>query len=171
MLLNNKVLLLNSSYEPLLVVTAKKAILLYFTDKVEIIENSNKIVRSIYIEFQIPSIIRLKKYVYVKKKELSLTRKNVLKRDAHTCQYCGCKNLELTLDHIIPKDKGGIDSWNNLVAACKKCNIKKGNKLLKDIQMNLIKLPSKPSYLLNLREYARINSSWKPYLYLKNKGI
>ena len=116
MLLNNRVLLLNSSYEPLLVVTAKKAILLYFTDKVEIIENSNNIVRSIYIEFQIPSIIRLKKYVYVKKKELSLTRKNVLKRDGHTCQYCGSITSQLTIDHIIPKQKGGIDNWENLVA-------------------------------------------------------
>ena len=170
-LLNNRVLLLNGSYEPLLVVTAKKAILLYFADKVEIIKHSNYIVRSVYIEFKIPSIIRLKKYIFVKKKELSLTRKNVLKRDNHTCQYCNSKNLDLTLDHIIPRDKGGADSWDNLVAACKKCNMKKGNKLLKDISMNLIKLPSKPSYLLNLQDYAKLNSSWMPYLYLKNKGI
>ena len=171
MLLNNKVLLLNNSYEPLLVVTAKKAVLLYFTDKVDVVEKSDNYIHSVYIAFQIPSIIRLKNYIYIKKKELALTRKNILKRDNNTCQYCGVRKFELTLDHIVPKDKGGVDSWTNLVAACKKCNMIKGNNLLNDTSLYLIKLPSKPSYLLNLQNYAKANISWKPYLYLKSKGI
>ena len=168
---NTKVLLLNSSYEPLLVVTVKKAILLFFTNKIEIVENSDFVVRSAFLYFKIPSIVKLKKYVFVKNKSVPLTRRNILKRDDNTCQYCRTKNIELTLDHIIPKDKGGYDSWSNLVAACRKCNMKKGNKLLEEVRMELIKLPKKPSYLLNLHNYSKKYESWKPYLYLKNKGI
>ena len=171
MIINKKVLLLNSSYEPLLVVSVKKAILLFFTNKIEIVENSDFVVRSSFISFKVPSIVKLKKYVFIKNRSVALNRKNVLKRDNYTCQYCKSKNIELTLDHIIPKDKGGNDSWSNLVAACRKCNMKKGNKLLKEVRMKLIKLPKKPSYLLNLHNYSKKYESWKPYLYLKNKGI
>ena len=170
MIINNKVLLLNNSYEPLLVITVKKAILLYFNGKIEFVEKGDSYISSIYMKFQIPKIVRLKKYIYVKKKQISLTRKNIFKRDNHICQYCGKSSQELTIDHVIPKDKGGVDNWKNLVTACRRCNTKKGNSNLKEIPMELIKLPYKPSYLLNLHAYAEANKSWKKYIYYKDIG-
>ena len=166
--LNKKVLLLNQSYQPLMTVNAKRAIILSFTDKVEVLEEYVEQVHSINLSIQIPSVLRLKDYVRFNKKRIPLSRKNILKRDSHTCQYCNIKANFMTVDHIIPKDKGGGDSWENLVAACIPCNTKKGNKLLKDLDMNLIKKPKAPSILFNLQnDLSNAQSSWKPYLFMK----
>ena len=162
-----RVLLLNYSYEPIMVVSVKKAIILYILDKIDILEKSEKNIRSLYLTVPVPYVIKLKQYLYVKPRELALTRVNVIKRDDGICQYCGSKSSSITIDHIIPKDKGGKDSWDNLVAACKKCNIYKGNYLLNEINMKLLKKPSRPSYLLHLQKYKGKHSTWDPYLYLK----
>ena len=162
-----RVLLLNYSYEPIMVVSVRKAIILYILDKIDILEKSNDNIRSLYLTVPIPYVIKLKNYLYVKPRELSLTRRNVIKRDDSMCQYCGSKSKSITIDHIIPKDKGGKDSWDNLVAACKKCNIYKGNYLLHEINMKLLKKPARPSYLLHLQKYKGKHSTWDPYLYLK----
>ena len=122
-----RVLLLNYSYEPIMVVSVKKAIVLYILDKIDILERSENNIRSLYLTVPVPYVIKLKNYLYVKPRKLALTRRNVIKRDNATCQYCGSNTSSMTIDHIIPKDKGGKDSWDNLVAACKKCNIDKGN--------------------------------------------
>ena len=118
-----RVLLLNYSYEPLMVVSIRKAIILYVLDKIDIIEKSDDNIRSLYLSVPIPHVIKLKNYLYVKPRQLALTRRNVIKRDNGVCQYCGLKASFTTIDHIIPKNKGGKDSWDNLVTACKKCNI------------------------------------------------
>jgi len=166
----NKVLLLNSSYEPINIIDIRKAIVMYFLDKVEIISQTNNYIRSVSIKFSIPDIIKLKKYVYIKYDAIPLTRKNIIRRDHCTCQYCGKKYNEITIDHILPKDKGGTDIWTNLVAACKNCNLIKGNKLLEDIKnMNLIKRPTKPSNLFYLQNVGKKNKSWYPYLYLSKE--
>jgi len=162
-----RVLLLNYSYEPIMVVSVKKAIILYILDKIDILEKSENNIRSLYLTVPIPYVIKLKQYLYVKPRELALTRRNVLKRDDSICQYCGLQSSSMTIDHIIPKDKGGKDSWDNLVAACKKCNIYKGNYLLNEINMKLLKKPGRPSYLLHLQKYKGKHSTWNPYLYLK----
>ena len=162
-----RVLLLNYSYEPIMVVSVRKAIILYILDKIDILEKSNDNIRSLYLTVPIPYVIKLKNYLYVKPRELSLTRRNVIKRDDSMCQYCGSKSKSITIDHIIPKDKGGKDSWDNLVAACKKCNIYKGNYLLHEINMKLLKKPARPSYLLHLQKYKGKHSTWDPYLYLR----
>ena len=162
-----KVLLLNNSYEPLSIVNGKKAIIMLITDKVEYIEKTSIDIKSEKISIIIPSIIKLKKYIYIKRRNIPLTRKNIFKRDKYACQYCGMKDSPLTIDHIIPKRKGGIDSWENLVSACNSCNLIKGNKLLKDINMYLINKPKKPHYLLYIQ--GQVNNeynSWKPYLYM-----
>ena len=165
--LNKKVLLLNSSYEPLTIVNGKKAIIMLVSDKVEYIEQTHISIKSQKISIPLPSIIKLKNYVYIKKRNIALTRKNILKRDKNICQYCGKFDLLLTIDHIIPKNKGGEDTWENLVSACSKCNFKKGDKHLRDINMFLSKKPKKPHYLLYLQDYAKKeNHSWKPYLYM-----
>ena len=162
-----RVLLLNYSYEPIMVVSVKKAIVLYILDKIDILERSENNIRSLYLTIPVTYVIKLKNYLYVKPRKLALTRRNVIKRDNATCQYCGSNTSSMTIDHIIPKDKGGKDSWDNLVAACKKCNIDKGNYLLNEINMKLLKKPARPSYLLHLQKYKGKHSTWDQYLYLK----
>ena len=163
----SRVLLLNYSYEPVMVVSIKKAIILYVLDKVDILEKSENQIRSLYLSIPIPYVIKLKKFLYVKPRKLALTRNNIIKRDDGTCQYCGLKPSSVTIDHIVPKNKGGKDSWDNLVAACKKCNMYKGNQLLNEINMKLLKRPAKPSYLFHLQKYKDRHPTWDPYLYLK----
>jgi len=165
--LNKKVLLLNSSYEPLMAINTKRAIILSFLKKVDTISNSNNIVHSEKIDFKVPSVVKLKTYTFVKRNTISLTRKNVFLRDNNTCQYCGKNDCLLTIDHIVPKDKGGKDTWNNLVASCNRCNRKKSNLPLEKIGMTLMKKPVKPHYLLYLQKYALNEySNWKPYLFM-----
>ena len=168
---NKKVLLLNQSYQPLMTLGAKRAIILSFTEKVEVLERYSDQIRSINLSIFMPSVIRLKDYVRFNKKKIPLNRKNILKRDNHVCQYCNSKSNFMTIDHIIPKDKGGRDSWDNLVAACVPCNTKKGNKLLKDIDMVLLKKPKAPSFLFNIHnDLSNSQDSWKPYLFMKGKN-
>ena len=168
--LNNKVLLLNNSYEPISIITAKKAVIMYFLDKVDVVKKSKIVINSLYLKFSIPEVIKLKNYIYIKHSKIPLTRKNILKRDNNTCQYCGKNKSEITIDHILPKDKGGNDSWNNLVVACKRCNMIKGNYLLKDIDMQLIRKPFEPTKIIYLQNVGKNNKSWHPYLYLTKRS-
>ena len=168
--LNRKVLVLNQSYEPLMVIGAKRAICLLLTDKSECIQNYADIIRSQSFSMNLPSVIRINKYIHVFRNEVILNRINILKRDNFTCQYCSKKSNSMTIDHVIPKNKGGKDRWDNLVAACSKCNTKKGNNLLENIEMKLLKKPKKPNYLFYFKQYinAGVQDSWKEYLYMKN---
>ena len=163
-----KVLLLNSSYEPLSIINSKKALIMLITQKVDYIEKSDYFVHSENLMFVIPRIVKLKSYIYIKHRRISLTRKNIFKRDKNKCQYCGKTDIVLTIDHVIPKNKGGGDTWENLVSACKTCNLNKGNTLLKDTAMSLIKIPKKPNYLIYMQDYVvnKEYKSWKPYLYM-----
>ena len=167
---NKKVLLLNQSYQPLMTLGAKRAIVLSFTEKVEVLERYTDKVRSINLSIFMPSVIRLKDYVSFNNKKIPLNRKNILKRDNNICQYCDSKTTFMTIDHIIPKDKGGRDLWENLVTACVPCNTKKGNKLLKDTNMKLKKTPKSPSFLFNIqKDLSNSQDSWKPYLFMKGQ--
>ena len=167
MLVNlRKVLLLNYSYEPIMVISVKKALIMYLLNKADIIEKSNKSIRSLYLTIPIPYVIKLRKYLYIRPMPLALTRRNVFKRDGGVCQYCGSHASSMTIDHIVPRDKGGKDSWTNLVTACKKCNIYKGNYLLRERNMKLSKKPAQPSYLFHLQKYKYKHSTWNQYIYL-----
>jgi len=166
--LNKKVLLLNQSYQPLMILNAKRAVILSFTDKVDVIERYSSQIHSINLSMFLPSVIRLKNYVRFNKKNIPLTRRNILKRDNYICQYCNKKSNFMTIDHIIPKHKGGRDLWENLVAACVSCNTKKGNKMLKDSGMLLNKKPKAPSLLFNIQNnLSNSQDSWRPYLFMK----
>ena len=168
--LNKKVLLLNQSYQPLMTLGAKRAIILSFTEKVEVLERYKETINSVNLSIFVPSVIRLKDYVRFNKKNIPLNRRNILKRDNHICQYCNSKGKFMTVDHVLPKDKGGCDLWENLVAACVPCNTKKGNKLLKDINMVLLRKPKKPSFLFNIQnDLSNSQNSWKPYLFMKGQ--
>jgi len=162
------VLLLNSSFEPLKVITWQRAISLVFCGKVEIIEEYNHQIRSVSIVFQAPAVIRLLKYARVGRKEPPLCRTNILARDAFECQYCGkdLNNREATLDHVMPRSKGGKTTWENIVAACGICNRKKGGRTPQEAHMPLRKKPIKPDWLpvLSFRFGGGVPESWGMFL-------
>ena len=167
-ILNRKVLVLNQSYEPLMVINAKRAIVLIIKEKVKMLEKYSENIRSVQNSFDLPSVIRLNFYVHLKYKDIVLNRRNILKRDDYRCQYCAKQATPLTLDHIVPKNKGGKDSWENLVAACSKCNTRKGDTLLKHMDMKLLKKPRKPSKLFQLQTYVnKKQDNWKQYLFME----
>ncbi|HEC77835.1 MAG TPA: HNH endonuclease [candidate division WOR-3 bacterium] len=166
-MLKSAVLLLNQNYEPLTVLRVKRAITLLILGKVDLIENvDGKLLHSISLSYPVPSVIRLKYFVRIKRKEISLTKKNIIKRDNHQCQYCGKKTGMMTTDHIIPKALGGADSWENLVCACLDCNNRKGNRSLKEAGMKLIRKPKRPNYFtFVLTELGRPKDKWRPFLF------
>jgi len=132
-----------------------------------VINDDHKEVRSVSISYPWPSVIRLNKFVKVPFKRVVLTRKNILRRDRYKCVYCGRSDLPLTIDHVIPKARGGTDSWENLVSACTRCNNKKGDRTPEEADMPLLFKPFKPSHIMFIKNVVgRIDEKWKPYLYL-----
>lgn len=167
-----KALVLNIDYSPITVCTVQRAFLLVYLRKAELVKANNSYsFHTVSETFDMPAVIKLTRYVNIPYKGVSLSRENVFKRDGFECQYCGTKK-ELTIDHIIPKAKGGKTSWNNLVTACKKCNSKKGNFTLEEAGFQLSFQPYKPSYIMYLRTLSGNNySEWKPYLMQKNSKV
>ncbi len=161
-----KVLVLNASYEPLNITNWKRAVVLLIKGKAEQLEYNEH--KSITRTFPFPTVIRLRYYVKVPYKDMPLTRRNVLERDKNLCQYCNYKGDELTIDHIIPKSRGGKDTWENLVAACVRCNIKKGNRTPKEAEMPLAKSPRKPYSSLHFEitkcTNNNLNHEWRKYV-------
>lgn len=166
-MLDRHVLVLNQNYEPMSVCSAKKAIILLYLGKAEMVERHEQLVRSVTIVFPLPSIVRLGHYIRVPHKRILLTRKNILKRDHYRCQYCGKDKSPLTIDHVIPKERGGQDVWENLVAACTDCNNRKGNSTPEEAGLVIFKKPRKPNYLTFIQHYIGISDDrWRPYLFL-----
>ena len=127
-LLSKSVLVLNQSYEPIHVCSARRAIVLVFRGRAEVVESRDENIRSVTEEFPVPSVVRLGFYVRVPPKPLTLSKRNVLKRDSFQCQYCGTRTGPMTVDHVLPKTRGGRDTWENMVCACLKCNNRKGDR-------------------------------------------
>ena len=154
-----------------MVVGAKRAIILILSEKVDALENYRELIHSAYLTLPLPSVIKLREYVRIKRRNIVLSRKNILKRDSHTCQYCSISSVPMTVDHIIPKQRGGEDTWYNLVAACVSCNTKKGNRTPKDAQMALKKKPRKPTMILHLQKFVKqFQGTWRPYLFMSEKN-
>lgn len=164
-MLNSQVLLLNHNYEPLSICTARRAIVMVWTGKAEIIESNGHYINTVSMAFKIPSIIRLLMYIHSKRPwEIQLSKQNILKRDRKTCQYCGATEGYMTVDHVIPKSMGGSDSWGNLVCACSSCNNRKGDRMPEQVGMKLIRTPKKPHYRTFLFCRGPLISTWRPYL-------
>lgn len=161
-------LVLNQSYEPISVCNVKKAMTLLFLMKAEIVvSNERRKVRTIKDFFAYPSVIRLRRYIHVPVKKVELSRKNILRRDNHQCQYCSTSKAPLTIDHVQPKSRGGNDTWENLVCACVKCNTKKGNRTPEEANMKLLKTPRRPSHVTFIKNLGGdIDEGWKPYLFM-----
>ncbi|MBM4171426.1 MAG: HNH endonuclease [Ignavibacteria bacterium] len=145
----------------------KKAIVLILLSKAElIVDNQKRKIHTVTSIFPWPSVIRLNDFIKVPYKKIILTRRNILKRDNHKCGYCGRADLPLTIDHIIPKSKGGDDSWENLVAACLPCNNKKGDRTPEAAKMGLRIKAYTPNHIMFLKNaVSKIDDNWKPYLF------
>jgi 5-methylcytosine-specific restriction endonuclease McrA len=164
-ILTSPVLVLNLNYVPINVCTVRRAIVLLGKGKAELLENHRGEVRSISSVFEVPSIIRL---VYLVKRPFAprkLSKKEIFLRDQYTCQYCGKKTQDLTLDHVIPRRQRGAHTWENVVAACAQCNLRKAGRTPDEANMKLVRQPRapQPNPYRMLQNYV-ILDEWRPYI-------
>jgi 5-methylcytosine-specific restriction endonuclease McrA len=167
-MLTKSVLVLNQNYEPLSVTQAKRAIVLIYLGKAEVVEKYDGMkVRSVYSSVPLPSVVRLVFFVRVHRRAIAPSRKNIMKRDGYICQYCGESEGPMTTDHVIPRRLGGRDTWENLVCACVGCNNKKGDRTPAQGGLKLRRSPRKPHYFTFITSMTTIpDSRWKRYLFL-----
>lgn len=160
-----RVLVLNQDYTALTICGVERAFLLVYMNKAELVAiDRGKVLRSVNREFSMPSIIRLNGYVKLPYRGVLLNRQNIFRRDGNKCQYCG-STMDLTIDHVVPRSKGGPSSWENLITACRTCNSRKGDSTPEEAGMKYYQKPYKPSFLLFLRDFSgNIDDQWLPYL-------
>ena len=166
--MNGAVLVLNQNYEPLNVCNVRRAIVLVFDGKAEVLETHAHAVSSVSRAFPSPSVIRMVYLIHRPRPRVKLTRKEVFIRDGYTCQYCGRQAGDLTIDHVVPKSRGGGHSWDNLVSACKPCNHRKGGRLPNEARMNLRHAPREPRagayYTIERRVDGSVEDAWSKFL-------
>jgi 5-methylcytosine-specific restriction endonuclease McrA len=161
-----RVLVLNATYEPINVCTVRRAVVLLLKEKAEILERSDWELHSATRSMSRPVVIRLVAYVRIPRDthRRKITRRAVFARDNWTCQYCGARS-NLTVDHVIPRSKGGGSSWENIVASCAPCNRRKGDALLRQVGMRLLKKPRTPSANVFIHVASpTIPVAWQQYL-------
>ena len=160
-----RVLVLNASYEPLHVTSAKRAITLVQYGVAEVLEESDDVVRSPSTELKVPSVIRLRRYVRRPRAHpIPFNRRNVLRRDHFACQYCGSRE-DLTIDHVYPRSRGGRHGWDNVVTACRVCNQRKGSRTPDEAQMLLHMQPRAPSFgFYAYGQFAQMREGWGKYI-------
>ncbi len=160
------VLVLNTTYEPLNVCSARRALVLLLKDKAEVLEQSGAVYRSERVAIGVPHVIRLRTYVSLPRRRHTgrISRRAVFARDRHRCQYCGSER-HLTVDHVVPRSRGGTDSWDNLVTSCAPCNRKKADRSAHAAGLSLARKPRAPEpAALALLHVEHIHESWRPYL-------
>jgi 5-methylcytosine-specific restriction endonuclease McrA len=168
--LHRPVLVLNSSYEPINVCAARRALVLVLKGVAAAEEHGSGQVHSPRHNIRVPSVIRLLEYRRIPHQTRSLSRKNILMRDRYTCQYClrTYNSAELTLDHVIPRSRSGETTWENLVACCHPCNNRKGNRTPEEANMRLARAP-RPFSLHTSRHLMRLlgksDDQWRKYLF------
>ena len=164
---NLPVLVLNQSYEPLAVCRARRAVVLIFEGKAEMLEDGLGHIHSISRTYPLPSVIRLAQMVKRPRRQRKMSRFEIFNRDKYTCQYCGLKTRNLTLDHVIPRFRGGQHTWENVVSACVACNRHKAGRTPEEAHMKLIKKPAPPSdthYYVIPYHYLDKRNEWRKYL-------
>jgi 5-methylcytosine-specific restriction endonuclease McrA len=166
-MVNLPVLVLNQNYEPLNVCRARRALVLVDRGKADMLENGTGFIHSAANTYPIPSVIRLVYMIKRPRPHRKLTRLEIFNRDKHTCQYCGKPTNHLTLDHVIPKHRGGEHSWENVVSACVPCNRRKAGKTPTEAGMKLLHNPQPPrdgNYFYIPYQYRKSQSLWQKYL-------
>ena len=167
--MSHHVLVLNATYEPINIVSLQRAVILLLKEKAELVEAANAELRSGRTHIPLPVVIRLVYYVRIPRLVgIPLSRRTVLARDHYTCQYCGATpgRAELTVDHVAPRSKGGETTWENVVTACRRCNVRKGNRTPEEAGLILRSKPSRPRFVaLALVAQTDHNSVWQKYMY------
>jgi len=169
-LLQTPVLVLNASYEPINVTPARRAVVLVFKGVATAEEEDGSFLRSARTAVRVPSVIRLCEFRRIPHQARALSRKNILLRDRHTCQFCGrvLPASSLTLDHVVPRSRGGRTEWENLVACCHRCNSLKGDRLPEEAGLKLLR-PPRPLTLHTSRQLmrwmGRSDQKWRKYLF------
>ena len=167
-----EVLVLNMDYTPINITTLQRGFKLVFKGKAEILSsNDDKPILTEKKSYNRPKVIRLLKYIVMPFRKVNLNRQNLFKRDDFKCVYCGT-NKDLTIDHVIPKVKGGNNKWTNLVTCCHDCNVKKGHKdvdvFLKETGLTMRHQPFKPTYLYFVEKIYKVDEDWKQYVGIVN---
>ncbi len=172
-MVNTPVLVLNQNYEPLNVSRVRRAVVLVMRGKAETLENNDSgVIHTANSAIAMPSVIRLVYLVKRPRPEKKLTRHEVFQRDKYTCQYCGRKTRELSLDHVIPRHRGGRHIWENVVSACLRCNNHKAGRTPKEAEMRLIRQPFAPhvsGYYVPY-EYIQRHNGWQKFLPLQQRS-
>jgi len=167
------VLLLNSSFEPLKVISWQRAVTMFFMGKIEVVEEYDHHIRSVSLFIKAPAVVRLLRFVKIGRKSPPLCRSNILARDNFECQYCAreLSVREATLDHVMPRSRGGKTSWDNIVCCCAACNRKKGGRTPAEARKALRSKPGRPDWLpvLTIRLNGQIPRSW--YLFLSSEPV
>lgn len=160
------VLVLNQNYEPLNVCQVRRAMVLLFHGKAEVLENGRGSLHSVNNAFDIPSVIRLVYFIRRPNHQRKMTKVEIFNRDKYICQYCGCSSRELTLDHVMPRRRGGEHSWENVVSACIPCNRKKAGRTPAEAGMPLLHQPKPPRNdgFHVPYNYIRLHTEWQKYL-------
>ncbi|MDQ6682394.1 MAG: HNH endonuclease [Chloroflexota bacterium] len=170
---NAPVLVLNQNYEPLNVCDIRRAFNLLGAEKAELLERNHQVIHTPTTAIAAPSVIRLVYLVRRPRPRVKLSRREVLARDRHICQYCGAPGRDLTIDHVVPKHRGGRHEWDNLVAACRSCNHRKGAKTLAEARMSLLREPRAPradvGYLFGTYLSDERNGAWRTYLFVDSR--
>jgi 5-methylcytosine-specific restriction endonuclease McrA len=163
---NMKTLKLDLSYRPIGIIDCLEALVMCIVGKAVAVEEYEEEISSPSVTFRIPSVIVLRRVVKYMSNSLNANRSNIIWRDKNQCQYCGVieDSKHLTLDHIVPKSRGGENTWTNLVTCCKKCNQEKRDRTPEEAGMSLLNKPKAPKYSI-LRDIKYISPSWKLYLW------
>jgi 5-methylcytosine-specific restriction endonuclease McrA len=164
--MNAPVLVLNANFEPLNVCNTRRAIGLILTGKADLVVNGRGVIRTVSQEIPRPSIIRLDGMIQRPRPRIKLTRREVFRRDNYTCQYCGRRTGDMTVDHVLPRHLGGEHTWTNVVTACPACNHQKGGRRLEESSMKLQHVPKEPpsSALYIFGRHLTENGEWEPYI-------
>jgi 5-methylcytosine-specific restriction endonuclease McrA len=170
------VLVLNASYEPINICGARRALVLVLKGVARTEEEQGAMLHAATMEVAMPSVIRLLEYRRIPHQTRALSRKNILLRDRNACQYCSVVLTagELTLDHVVPRSRGGLSTWENLVACCHNCNRRKGNQMLHELTDMKLQREPRPFSLHTSRHIMRMigsaDAAWRKYLYFENEA-
>jgi len=163
-----EVLVLNQNFEPLNICTMRRAVNMVLTGKAEVVLTNGHYIRTVSGGFEAPSVVRLRYLVKRPLPQVRVSRRAILARDNYTCQYCGHVSRDLTVDHVVPRCMGGSDTWENLVACCRRCNLIKGDRTPQQAGMKLLRKPRRPHFVpyLSLTQYAKALSreAWRDFL-------
>jgi len=165
-MINSTVLVLNQNYEPLNVCNARRAFVLIDRGKAEVLEHGEGGIRTPSYIFSLPSVIRMIYMIKRPRPRMRLSRREVFNRDKYMCQYCGKQSRDLTLDHVLPRHRGGSHEWDNLVSACKGCNHRKAGRTPKEARMRLLREPFAPKVTSYYVVYRHLGSKdgWRKFL-------